>query len=60
MKLDEKLDRIVARTEELRALLSDTITGEAFTRASKAGSRGRSSAFPARVSVPGSARQSSG
>jgi peptide chain release factor 1 len=35
MKLDEKLDRIVARTEELRALLSDTITGEAFTRASK-------------------------
>ncbi len=35
MKLDEKLDRIVARTEELRALLSDSITGEAFTRASK-------------------------
>jgi peptide chain release factor 1 len=35
MNLDEKFDRIVARTEELRALLSDAISGEAFTRASK-------------------------
>jgi peptide chain release factor 1 len=35
MNLNEKFDRIVARTEELRALLSDAISGEAFTRASK-------------------------
>jgi peptide chain release factor 1 len=35
MRLDEKFDRIVARTEELRALLSDVMSGEAFTRASK-------------------------
>jgi peptide chain release factor 1 len=35
MRLDEKFDRIVARTEELRALLSDAISGEAFTRASR-------------------------
>ncbi len=35
MDLAQKFDRIVSRAEELRALLSDTITGEAFTRASK-------------------------
>jgi peptide chain release factor 1 len=35
MRLDEKFDRIVARTEELRALLSEVMSGEAFTRASK-------------------------
>jgi len=35
MNLDEKLDRIVGRAEELRAMLSDTISGDAFSRASK-------------------------
>jgi peptide chain release factor 1 len=35
MDLAQKFDRIVSRAEELRALLSDTITGEAFSRASK-------------------------
>ena len=35
MSLDGRLDRIVARAEELRALLSDGAGGEAFVRASK-------------------------
>ena len=35
MNLDEKLDRIVGRAEELRAMLSDPISGDAFSRASK-------------------------
>ena len=35
MSLAFKLDRIVARAEELRALLSEGITGEAFVKASK-------------------------
>jgi peptide chain release factor 1 len=35
MDLAQKFDRIVGRAEELRAQLSDTITGEAFSRASK-------------------------
>jgi peptide chain release factor 1 len=35
MNLAEKLDRIVARSEELNALLSEGLSGEAFTRASK-------------------------
>jgi peptide chain release factor 1 len=35
LNLDEKLDRIVARAEELRALLSDAISGEDFVRASR-------------------------
>jgi peptide chain release factor 1 len=34
MNLAEKLDRIVARSEELNALLSEGLSGEAFTRAS--------------------------
>jgi peptide chain release factor 1 len=34
MDLAQKFDRIVGRAEELRAQLSDTITGEAFSRAS--------------------------
>ena len=33
--LDDKLDRIVARADELRAMLSDAIGGEAFVRASR-------------------------
>ena len=33
--LDYKLDRIVGRAAELRAILSEVIGGEAFTRASK-------------------------
>jgi len=35
MSLALKLDRIVSRAEELRALLSDGINGEAFVRASR-------------------------
>lgn len=35
MSLALKLDRIVARAEELRALLNEGISGEAFTKASK-------------------------
>ncbi len=35
MSLALKLDRIVARAEELRALLNEGISGDAFTRASK-------------------------
>ncbi len=35
MDYAEKLDRIVARAEELHAMLSEVITGEAFVRASK-------------------------
>jgi peptide chain release factor 1 len=35
MNLDEKLDRIVGRAEELRAMLSDNLSGDAFSRASK-------------------------
>jgi peptide chain release factor 1 len=35
MNLDEKLDRIVGRAEELRAMLSDPLSGDAFSRASK-------------------------
>jgi peptide chain release factor 1 len=35
MSFDLKLDRIVSRAEELRAMLSDAINGEAFVRASK-------------------------
>jgi peptide chain release factor 1 len=35
MSFDLKLDRIVARAEELRALLSEGINGEAFVRASR-------------------------
>jgi len=35
MSFDDKLHRIVARTEELRASLSEAISGEAFVRASK-------------------------
>ncbi len=35
MSLPEKLDRIVARAEELRASLAEGIGGEAFVRASK-------------------------
>jgi peptide chain release factor 1 len=33
--LAEKFDRIAARTEELRAMLSEQLTGEQFTRASR-------------------------
>ena len=35
MDLAQKFDRIVSRAEELRAVLSEGLTGEAFTRASK-------------------------
>jgi peptide chain release factor 1 len=35
MALAHKLDRIVSRAEELRALLSENISGEAFTKASR-------------------------
>jgi peptide chain release factor 1 len=35
MKLDEKLDRIAARADELRAMLSEGISGEAFVKASR-------------------------
>jgi peptide chain release factor 1 len=35
MTLVEKFDRIVARAEELRAALSESLTGEAFSRASR-------------------------
>ena len=35
MNLALKLDRIAARADELRALLSESISGEAFTKASK-------------------------
>jgi peptide chain release factor 1 len=35
MSFDLKLDRIVARAEELRALLSEGVSGEAFVRASR-------------------------
>ena len=35
MSLAYKLDRIVARAEELRALLNEGISGEAFTKASR-------------------------
>ena len=35
MSFDDKLHRIIARTEELRASLSDPISGEAFVKASK-------------------------
>ena len=35
LNLDEKLDRIVSRAEELRALLSDAISGEDFVKASR-------------------------
>ncbi len=35
MSFDDKLHSIVARTEELRASLSEQITGEAFVKASK-------------------------
>ena len=35
MNLAFKLDRIAARADELRALLSEGVTGEAFTKASK-------------------------
>jgi peptide chain release factor 1 len=35
MTLAEKFDRIVARAEELRAALSESLTGEAFSRASR-------------------------
>jgi peptide chain release factor 1 len=35
MNLDEKFDRIVARAEELRSMLSEGISGDGFSRASK-------------------------
>ena len=35
MSLDAKLDRIVARADELRAMLSEGATGEAFVKASR-------------------------
>src|SRR6185437_3266978 len=35
MKLDYKLDRIAARADELRAMLSEAIGGEAFVKASR-------------------------
>ena len=35
MTLDSKLDRITARAEELRALLADGLSGEAYAKASK-------------------------
>ncbi|HVZ07467.1 peptide chain release factor 1 [Rhodopila sp.] len=35
MKLDEKLDRIAARADELRAMLSEGLSGEAFVKASR-------------------------
>jgi peptide chain release factor 1 len=35
MDLAQKFDRIVSRAEELRAVLSEGLSGEAFTRASK-------------------------
>src|SRR6201998_106583 len=35
MKLDQKLDRILARAEELRFMLSGTLSGDAFVKASK-------------------------
>ena len=35
MSLSPKLDRIAARADELRAMLSDTISGEGYVRASK-------------------------
>jgi peptide chain release factor 1 len=35
MNLAEKFDRIVSRAEELRAMLSEGISGEAFSRASR-------------------------
>ncbi|MFT8896683.1 MAG: peptide chain release factor 1 [Acetobacter sp.] len=35
MNLDDRLDRIVARSEELEALLASGVTGEDFTRASR-------------------------
>jgi peptide chain release factor 1 len=35
MNLDDKLDRIAARADELRAMLSEAIGGEAFVKASR-------------------------
>ncbi|MDA8248803.1 MAG: peptide chain release factor 1 [Rhodospirillales bacterium] len=35
MTLDSKLDRIVARADELRAMLSEAVSGEAYVKASK-------------------------
>jgi len=35
MKLDDKLDRIVRRADELKAMLSGTLGGDAFAKASK-------------------------
>jgi peptide chain release factor 1 len=35
MKLDDKLDRIAARADELRAMLTEAIGGEAFVKASR-------------------------
>ncbi len=35
MNFDERLDRIVSRAEELRALLAEGVSGDAFSRASK-------------------------
>jgi hypothetical protein len=35
MSLDERLDRIVARSQELEHLLASGLTGDAFTEASR-------------------------
>jgi len=35
MSLDYRLDRIVARADELRAMMSEDLGGEAFVKASK-------------------------
>jgi len=35
MSFDQKLDRILSRAEELRFMLSGTLSGEAFVKASK-------------------------
>ena len=35
MSLDAKLDRIAARAEELRAMLAEGVSGEAYVRASR-------------------------
>jgi peptide chain release factor 1 len=35
MSLDSKLDRITARAEELRAMLTEGLSGEAYAKASK-------------------------
>ncbi len=35
MKFDDKLDRIAARADELRAMLTEAISGEAFVKASR-------------------------